>query len=86
MEKLRKVILVSLSASLMAVILYVFGMTLADGNLIIQLIYLLVSSLLIVAAGASLFVNYQKYKKAIFIYLMIVNVVLEVLFIGNIII
>lgn len=86
MEKLRKVILVSLAASLMAVILYVFGMTLANGNLIIQLIYLLVSSLLIVAAVMSLLVNYKKYKKAIFIYLMIVNVVLEVLFIGNIII
>lgn len=86
MEKLRKVILVSLAASLMATIFYIFGMTLANGNMIIQLIYLFLSSLLIIAAGTTLFVNYKKYKKAIFIYLMIVNVVLEVLFIGNIII
>lgn len=86
MEKFRKIILVSLAASLMAVIFYIFGMTLANGNLIIQLIYLLMSSLLIIAAVTSLFVNYKKYKKTIFIYLILVNVVLEMLFISNIII
>ena len=35
MEKQRKIIIVSLAASLMAVILYVFGITLAKGNIII---------------------------------------------------
>lgn len=86
MEKSRKVVLVSLAASLMAVIFYVFGMVLANGNLIIQLIYLLMSTLLIIAAIVSLFNNYKNNKKALFIYLIIVNVVLEVLFIGNLVV
>ncbi len=83
MENQRKVIIVSLAASLMAVILYIFGMTLAKGNMLIEVIYLLMSSLLVVSAIISLFNNYKKYKKALYIYLMIINVILEVLFIGN---
>ena len=83
MENQKKVIIVSLAASLMAVILYVFGMTLAKGNMLIEVIYLLMSSLLVVSAIISLFNNYKKYKKALYIYLMIINVILEVLFIGN---
>lgn len=83
MENQRKVIIVSLAASLMAVILYIFGMTLAKGNMLIEVIYLLMSSLLVVSAIISLFSNYKKYKKALYVYLMIINVILEVLFIGN---
>ena len=86
MENQRKVIIVSLAASLMAVILYIFGMTLAKGNMLIEVIYLLMSSLLVVSAIISLFNNYKKYKKALYIYLMIINVILEVLFIGNLLI
>ncbi len=83
MENQRKVIIVSLAASLMAVILYIYGMTLAKGNMLIEVIYLLMSSLLVVSAIISLFNNYKKYKKALYIYLMIINVILEALFIGN---
>ena len=83
MENQRKVIIVSLAASLMAAILYVFGMTLVKGNMLIEVIYLLMASLLVVSAIISLFNNYKKYKKALYIYLMIINVILEVLFIGN---
>lgn len=83
MENQRKVIIVSLAASLMAAILYVFGMTLAKGNMLIEVIYLLMASVLVVSAIISLFNNYKKYKKALYIYLMIINVILEVLFIGN---
>lgn len=83
MENQRKVIIVSLAASLMAVILYIFGMTLAKGNMLIEVIYLLMASVLVVSAIISLFNNYKKYKKALYIYLMIINVILEVLFIGN---
>ena len=83
MENQRKVIIVSLAASLMAVILYIYGMTLAKGNMLIEVIYLLMASLLVVSAIISLFNNYKKYKKALYIYLMIINVILEVLFIGN---
>lgn len=83
MENQRKVIIVSLAASLMAAILYVFGMTLAKGNVLIEVIYLLMASVLVVSAIISLFNNYKKYKKALYIYLMIINVILEVLFIGN---
>ena len=83
MENQRKVIIVSLAASLMAVILYIFGMTLAKGNMLIEVIYLLMVSLLVVSAIISLFNNYKTYKKALYIYLMIINVILEVLFIGN---
>ena len=83
MENQRKVIIVSLAASLMAVILYIFGMTLAKGNMLIEVIYLLMSSLLVVSAIISLFNNYKKYKKALYIYLMIINIILEVLFIVN---
>lgn len=83
MENQRKVIIVSLAASLMAAILYVFGMTLAKGNMLIEVIYLLMASLLVVSAIISLFNNYKKFKKALYIYLMIINVILEVLFIGN---
>ena len=83
MENQKKVIIVSLAASLMAVILYVFGMTLAKGNMLIEVIYLLMASVLVVSAIISLFNNYKKYKKALYIYLMIIHVILEVLFIGN---
>lgn len=83
MENQRKVIIVSLAASLMAAILYVFGMTLAKGNMLIEVIYLLMASLLVVSAIISLFNNYKKFKKALYIYLMIINVILEVLFIGH---
>ena len=83
MENQRKVIIVSLAASLMAVILYIFGMTLAKGNMLIEVIYLLMASVLVVSAIISLFNNYKKFKKALYIYLMIINVILEVLFIGN---
>lgn len=86
MEKQRKIIIVSLAASLMAVILYIFGMTLAKGNIIIEVLYLVMASLLVVSAVISLFNNYKKYKKVLYIYLIIINVVLEVLFIGNLII
>lgn len=86
MEKQRKIIIVSLAASLMAVILYVFGITLAKGNIIIAALYLVMASLLVVSAVISLFNNYKKYKKVLYIYLIIINVVLEVLFIGNLII
>ena len=85
MEKQRKIIIVSLAANLMAVILYVFGITLAKGNIIIEALYF-IASLLVVSAVISLFNNYKKYKKALYIYLIIINVVLEVLFIGNLII
>lgn len=86
MENQKKVIVVSLTASLMAVILYVFGMTIAKGNMIIETIYLLIASLLIICAAISLFNNHKKYKKALYIYLIVVNVLLEVLFIGNFVI
>ena len=83
MEKQRKIIIVSLAASLMAVILYVFGLTLAKGNIIIETLYLVMASLLVVSAVISLFNNYKKYKTVLYIYLIIINVVLEALFIGN---
>ena len=51
MENQKKVIIVSLAASLMAVILYVFGMTLAKGNIIIETIYLVMASLLVICAA-----------------------------------
>ncbi|WP_295091686.1 hypothetical protein [uncultured Catenibacterium sp.] len=86
MENQKKVIIVSLAASLMAVILYVFGMTLAKGNIIIETMYLVMASLLVICAAVSLFNNYKKYKKVLFIYLIILNIVLEVLFIGKLLI
>ena len=86
MENQKKVIIVSLAASLMAVILYVFGMILAKGNLIIETMYLVIASLLVICAAVSLFNNYKKYKKVLFIYLIIVNILLEVLFIGKLLI
>ena len=36
--------------------------------------------------GGKTSLNYKKYKKALYIYLIIINIVLEVLFIGNLII
>ena len=51
MEKQRKIIIVSLAASLMAVILYVFGITLAKGNIIIEALYLVMASLLVVSVS-----------------------------------
>lgn len=86
MDHQRKIVLVSLAASLMAVILYIFGFTLAKHNLIIQIIYTLLSSLLVIVAIISLLNNFKKYKKALFVYLIIVNIILEVLFIYNLII
>ena len=86
MENQKKVIIVSLAASLMAVILYVFGMTLAKGNIIIETIYLVVASLLVICAAVSLFSGYKKYKRVVFIYLIIVNILLEALFIGKLLI
>ena len=44
----------------MAVILYVFGITLAKGNIIIEALYLVMASLLVVSAVISLFNNYKK--------------------------
>lgn len=86
MENQKKVIIVSLAASLMAVILYVFGMTLAKGNIIIETMYLAMASLLVICAAVSLFNNYKKYKGVVFIYLIIVNILLEALFIGKLLI
>ncbi len=86
MENQKRVIIVSLAASLMAVILYVFGMTIAKGNLIIETMYLVMASLLVICATVSLFNNYKKYKRVLFIYLMIVNILLEVLFISKLLI
>ncbi|WP_299347975.1 hypothetical protein [uncultured Catenibacterium sp.] len=83
MENQKKVIIVSLAASLMAVILYVFGMTLAKGNIIIETMYLVMASLLVICAVVSLFNNYKKYKKVLYIYLIVVNILLEALFIGK---
>ena len=83
MENQKKVIIVSLTASLMAVILYVFGMTLAKGNIIIETMYLVMASLLVICAAVSLFNNYKKYKKVLYIYLIVVNILLEALFIGK---
>lgn len=86
MENQKKVIIVSLAASLMAVILYVFGMTLAKGNIIIETIYLVMASLLVICAAVSLLKNYKKYKRVVFIYLIIINILLEALFIGKLLI
>ena len=86
MKNQKKVIIVSLAASLMAVILYVFGMTLAKGNIIIETIYLVMASLLVICAAVSLFNNYKKYNSVVFIYLIIVNILLEALFIGKLLI
>lgn len=86
MENQKKVINVSLAASLMAVILYVFGMTLAKGNIIIETIYLVMASLLVICVAVSLFKNYKKYKRVVFIYLIIINILLEALFIGKLLI
>lgn len=83
MENQKKVIIVSLAASLMAVILYVFGMTLAKGNIIIETMYLVMASLLVICAAVSLFNNYKKYKKVLYIYLIVVNIFLEALFISK---
>lgn len=83
MENQKKVIIVSLVASLMAVILYVFGMTLAKGNIIIETMYLVMASLLVICAAVSLFNNYKKYKKVLYIYLIVVNILLEALFISK---
>lgn len=83
MENQKKVIIVSLAASLMAVILYVFGMTLAKGNIIIETMYLVMASLLVICAVVSLFNNYKKYKKVLYIYPIVVNILLEALFIGK---
>ena len=86
MENQKKVIIVSLAASLMAVILYVFGMTLAKGNIIIETIDFVMGSLLDICAAVSLFKNYKKYKSVVFIYLIIINILLEALFIGKLLI
>lgn len=83
MENQKKVIIVSLAASLMAVILYVFGMTLAKGNIIIETMYLVMATLLVICAAVSLFNNYKKYKKVLYIYLIVVNILLEALFISK---
>ena len=49
-------------------------------------VYLAMASLLVICAAVSLFNNYKKYKKVVFIYLIIVNVLLEALFIGKLLI
>lgn len=71
-EKEKRVITVSLSSSLIAVILFIFGLTLSKGIFILDFIYSLISILILFAAVLALYRNNIN-KRGVFRYLIMLN-------------
>ena len=84
-HKLRKVVYMSLAGLLLAVLLFMFGITISHNSLFVDGVYYVLTSALLIITLIMLKNNRKVYKKALLSYLMGIDVffiVLTTLYMG----
>lgn len=73
-HKIRKVVVLSLASTLLAILFFIFGRTISKGNILLDLVYYILSIVLMLISVLALYNNNKIQSHKIFRYLMLVNV------------
>lgn len=71
---MRKVVVLSLASTLLAILFFIFGRTISKGNILLDLVYYILSIVLMLISVLALYNNNKIQSHKIFRYLMLVNV------------
>ena len=73
-HKIRKVVILSLASTLLALLFFIFGRTLSKGNILLDLVYYILSIAMLLISVLALYNNNKIQKNRLFQYLIVVNV------------
>ncbi|MDY5278624.1 hypothetical protein FYJ79_02420 [Sharpea azabuensis] len=73
-HKIRKVVILSLASTLLALLFFIFGRTLSKGNILLDLVYYILSIAMLLISVLALYNNNKIQKNRLFQYLILVNV------------
>ena len=73
-HKIRKVVILSLASTLLALLFFMFGRTLSKGNILLDLVYYILSIAMLLISVLALYNNNKIQKNRLFQYLILVNV------------
>ena len=73
-HKIRKVVILSLASTLLALLFLIFGRTLSKGNILLDLVYYILSIAMLLISVLALYNNNKIQKNRLFQYLILVNV------------
>ena len=71
---IRKVVILSLASTLLALLFFIFGRTLSKGNILLDLVYYILSIAMLLISVLALYNNNKIQKNRLFQYLILVNV------------
>ena len=75
----RKVIILSLAATLLGLLLFIFGLCISHKRFILDIIYYLLCTSMVIVSSLALYNNYKKEKYIIYLYILCINLFLIVL-------
>ncbi len=75
----RKVIILSLAATLLGLLLFTFGLSISHKRFILDIIYYLLCTSMVIISSLALYNNYKKEKYIIYLYILCINIFLIVL-------
>lgn len=78
-HKIRKVVILSLASTLLALLFFIFGRTLSKGNILLDFVYYILSIAMLLISVLALYNNNKIQKNRLFQYLILVNVLFMVL-------
>lgn len=73
-HKIRKVVILSLASTLLALLFFIFGRTLSKGNILLDFVYYILSIAMLLISVLALYNNNKTQKNRLFQYLILVNV------------
>lgn len=73
-HKIRKVVILSLASTLLALLFFILGRTLSKGNILLDLVYYILSIAMLLISVLALYNNNKIQKNRLFQYLILVNV------------
>ncbi|MDD6711945.1 MAG: hypothetical protein ACI4WQ_06020 [Sharpea porci] len=73
-HKIRKVVILSLASTLLALLFFIFGRTLSKGNILLDFVYYILSIAMLLISVLALYNNNKIQKNRLFQYLILVNV------------
>lgn len=78
-KEVQRVIIVSLAGLLLGWMIFLFGATISNKNLIIDILYYVITTLLFVSSVLALYKKHQQYKIGILKYMMIIITFFELI-------
>lgn len=73
-HKIRKVVILSLASTLLALLFFIFGRTLSKGNILLDFVYYILSIAMLLISVLALYNNNKIQKNRLFQYLILVDV------------